>query len=164
MAKQSDNILDKLRDKGLARPSAGMRVPEGYFDSFAARMASQLPYRPEIEAPEVVAEAQKPRTLWQKVRPYVYMAAMFAGVWCMLQMFASLSGAGKLQPMSENPVLASALANDDFVRDYVVDDINSWEIVDEMMEDGTLHDEVDIEEFFSDETIPADNADYILPQ
>ena len=56
---------------------------------------------------------------------------MFAGVWCMLQMFASLSGTASLPSMSDNPVLANALADEDFVMDYVYDDVNSWDIVDE---------------------------------
>ena len=33
--------------------------------------------------------------------------------------------------MSDNPVLANALADEDFVMDYVYDDVNSWDIVDE---------------------------------
>ena len=105
-----------------------MSVPEGYFDAFAATMADKLPFRAELESPEVIAEAERPRTVWQKVRPYVYMAAMFAGVWCMLQMFASLSALPS-PSMSDNPVLANALADEDFVMDYVYDDVNSWEIL-----------------------------------
>lgn len=159
MAKTNENILKKAREQGLARPSAGMTVPEGYFEDFAAEMAERLPFRPEVESPEAVAEAERPRTLWQKVRPYVYMAAMFAGVWCMLQMFASLSGTTSLQPMSENPILASALADDDFVMDYIYDDVNSWDIVDEMMEDGSIDDTGFEPVMMSDES-----TDYILPQ
>ena len=79
MSTPKENILDRAARKGLAVPSAGMSVPEGYFDSFAKNMEARLPYREEIENPQAVAEAERPRTLWQKVRPYVYMAAMFAG-------------------------------------------------------------------------------------
>lgn len=165
MAKTSEDILDQVRDRGLAKPSAGMSVPDGYFEAFSEKMASMLPHRPEIENPQAVAEAHRPRTVWQKVRPYVYMAAMFAGVWCMLQMFASLSGAvGSLTPMSENPVLASALSNDDFVRDYVVDDINSWDVVDEMLEDGSLQSDEQIDAFWADDSTDQNSQDYILPQ
>ena len=101
-------------------------------------MEARLPYREEIENPQAVAEAERPRTLWQKVRPYVYMAAMFAGVWCMLQIFTTLSAGHSLMPMSDNPVLAKALSSDEFMKDYIYDDLNSWEILDEMMEDGAL--------------------------
>lgn len=164
MAKNTTDILEEARSRGLAKPSAGMTAPDGYFEAFARTMADKLPFRPEIETPEEVQKELAPRTMWQKMRPYVYMAAMFAGVWCMLQMFASLTGAGSLKPMSENPVLASALANEDFVRDYVVDDINSWDLVDEMMEDGTLAADGDMPDFWADDSLESGSAaDYILP-
>ena len=74
MKSEESEILDKLgRDPGF-------RVPEGYFEAFNERMTGMLP---EVE----VTEVDTPPTLWMKVRPYVYMAAMFAGVWCMMKVF-----------------------------------------------------------------------------
>ncbi|MDE6135057.1 MAG: hypothetical protein K2F79_05735, partial [Muribaculaceae bacterium] len=66
----------------------------------------------------------------------VYMAAMFAGVWLMLQMFTMMTERGRLEPMDSNPVLAEALGNDIFVYDYLVDDVDQWALVDEMFDDG----------------------------
>ena len=44
------------------------------------KRAAILPERPELEHPdEINTEGKRP--LWNIVRPYVYMAAMFAGVW-----------------------------------------------------------------------------------
>ena len=165
MAENSKNILQQARERGLATPSAGMQVPEGYFDDFNARMAAMLPERPEIENAAVAEAQQRPATFWGRVRPYVYMAAMFAGVWCMLQLFASLSGTHKLQPIADNPVLAKALASDEFVMDYIYEDINTWDILDEMVEDGTL----DIDYNFTPAFEPDSSGellegDYILPQ
>ncbi len=120
------NILDLARERGLATPQAGMDVPEGYFDAFAERMAASLPYRPEAEeSPEERPAAR--RTLWQNIRPYVYLAAMFAGVWLMLQMFNIMSGRSHLEPMENNTVLAEAVNNDDFFFDYYLDDISSYD-------------------------------------
>ncbi|MDE5959967.1 MAG: hypothetical protein K2G59_07400, partial [Muribaculaceae bacterium] len=65
----------------------GMTVPDGYFSEFAARMDSMLPDDRVTEKQPAV------RTRWQMVRPYAYLAAMFAGIWCMLQMF-HLMGVG----------------------------------------------------------------------
>ena len=56
----------------------GMKVPEGYFADFTEKMVERLPER-EIPLPE------QP-TLWLRIRPWVYMAAMFAGVWLMMKM------------------------------------------------------------------------------
>ncbi len=107
-----------------------MTVPEGYFADFNARMADALPDR--HIAP---ADATAPRSLWQRVRPYVYMAAMFAGVWCMLKMFVIMSGSSS-QSLDTNPVMAEAMGNEAFVNEYVIDDMSQWDLYDDMMEDG----------------------------
>ncbi len=127
----SYGILEQARQAGSAKPSAGMTVPEGYFADFAERMSSQLPERPEaecVQAPPAVAD----KSLWQKVRPYVYMAAMFAGIWLMLQMFAMLGGQNRIGDIGDSKVLAEAMGDDDFVFDYFFSDKYSYEIVDEM--------------------------------
>ena len=61
MAQSSENILEKARRSGLAVPSAGMKVPAGYFDDFALQMDSLLPYRAEIENPQEVDRAMQPQ-------------------------------------------------------------------------------------------------------
>jgi len=48
------------------------KVPEGYFENFAINIISKLPERP-VEKPKVIS-------LWEKVKPWVYMAAIFVGV------------------------------------------------------------------------------------
>lgn len=160
MANNNENILDKARTAGLARPQAGMSVPDGYFEAFADRMTSRLPERPEL----LVADTPSPqRSFWTAVRPYVYMAAMFAGVWCMLHIFHSLSGKGELAPMDSNPVLASALATDDLVYDYVLTDVSARDVVDQFMDDGLIDEDFDMDEFSQDLTVDAD-TNQILPQ
>lgn len=133
--KQSTDILDK------ARRNDGMTVPDGYFADFTRRMAASLPERPELEAPLTAVSAAQ-RTLWQKVRPYVYMAAMFAGIWMMLQLFTVISNPGDLRPMDSNPVMAEAFGNDEFMMEYIIDDagVDQWDIIDEMSRDGVLDD------------------------
>lgn len=160
MANNNENILDKARTAGLARPQAGMSVPDGYFEAFADRMSSRLPDRPEL----LVDDTPSPqRSFWTAVRPYVYMAAMFAGVWCMLHIFHSLSGRGELAPMDSNPVLASALATDDLVYDYVLTDVSARDVVDQFMDDGLIDEDFDMDEFSQDLAVDAD-TNQILPQ
>lgn len=135
MAENEPQILKQARLQGLARPEAGMKVPEGYFDAFAARMAETLPYRAEAE--EAVTPEQV-RTTWQKIRPYVYMAAMFAGIWLMLQMFGFMSRPAELVPMDENPVLAEAFSDDDFIFNYYFDDISYMDMYEQFSDDEML--------------------------
>lgn len=82
-----------------------------------------------------------PRTIWQKVRPYVYMAAMFAGIWLMLQMFAMMGSPKALTPMGDNPILAEAFSNDDFVFDYLYDDLSTYDIYNELYVDDSSADD-----------------------
>ena len=64
MDKKSDILTKVGKD-------AGFNVPEGYFADFAKKMAASLP---EKQIP-----AKRKPTRWLRIRPYVYMAAMFAG-------------------------------------------------------------------------------------
>lgn len=134
MKKDTDNINSRLPR------TDGMTVPDGYFDDFAARMTSMLPDRPELDN---LMEGGKPavvnRTLWQRVRPYVYMAAMFAGVWCMLKLFTVITTTDPV-PFESNPIVAEALSNDSFVNDYILTDLNQWDLYDDLMNDGVSPD------------------------
>ena len=75
MKQEDSTILNKYGK------DPGFKVPENYFADFNQRMADMLP---DVEITPVDV---KP-TLWERFKPIVYMAAMFAGVWCMMQVFA----------------------------------------------------------------------------
>ena len=64
--KEEDNLLKKI---GTENP---FRVPEGYFESFTSDLMSRLP---EKEKTDIHREP----TTWERVRPWLYMAAMFVG-------------------------------------------------------------------------------------
>ncbi len=68
-----DNILDKVGGK------TGYTVPDNYFDNVRTKILSELPEYKE-RTPEKIS-------MWRRVSPYLYMAAMFAGIWCMMKMF-----------------------------------------------------------------------------
>lgn len=111
---------------------SGMTVPENYFSDFNTRMASSLPEQPwEHETVKVM-----PRTVWQKIRPYVYMAAMFMGIWCMMNMFSLVHPGNSPAAFSDNPVLMSAINNDDFYVDYCYPVVDEDYIYDQLYEDG----------------------------
>ena len=109
----------------------GMTVPDGYFRGFAERMASELPDK----QPAVV---EMPRSLWQKTRPYIYLAALFAGIWCMLQMFAMMGGTGVSGAITpdNNPVLADAIENDSFMDDYYYMAVDEYDLYDDLYAAG----------------------------
>lgn len=122
-----DNNLFKI-DNG---PHADhLTVPDGFFADFNKRMAASLPDRPALQKP-----AAAPRTLWQRVRPYAYMAAMFAGVWCMLKVFTLFTNHNNELSIDSHPALATAVANEEFVEDYIIDDISEYDIYYSMSEE-----------------------------
>ena len=138
MKKEDKDILSKIGRND------GMKVPDGYFADFARRMAEELPQRPELAQ---MASGVPPHSLWERVRPYVYMAAMFAGVWCMLKMFTGISTGNSLTPMENNPIMAEAFSNDDFMNEYVLDDVSDRDVMDEMMQDGISADSICFDSF-----------------
>jgi hypothetical protein len=68
---------------------SGFKVPENYFADFNKRMADMLP---DVEITPVDV---KP-TMWQRIKPLAYLAAMFAGVWCMMSVFSHFSDSGNM--------------------------------------------------------------------
>lgn len=98
---------------------SGMTVPEGYFEDFVKRMEASLP-RQEWEQAEHEKHIIPNRSFWQKVRPYVYMAAMFAGIWCMMKMFDLMRPSQNYIGIDSNPYLAEAVSDPSYVNDYFV--------------------------------------------
>jgi hypothetical protein len=86
----------KAEEKILAkyRRDTGYRAPEGFLDAAFEKISAakgDLPKAPEL----------KPRTRWQIVRPYVYLAAMFAGIWCTMKILATYQSV-KTAPFFQN--------------------------------------------------------------
>lgn len=124
--KETNDILDKIGRR------SGMTVPEGFFDNFVAKMSDELP---EI-MPEETDLA--PLTMWQRFRPYVYMAAMFAGIWCMMKMFGMLSGpATDFTDINNYPGVVTALSDKAFVDDYIYHDIDESQLLEEIYQQST---------------------------
>ena len=83
MKREDSTILNKYGK------DPGFKVPENYFNDFNKRMADMLP---DVEITPIDI---KP-TLWQRVKPLAYMAAMFAGVWCMMSVFSHFTSNSNL--------------------------------------------------------------------
>ena len=71
---KEDNILRKA---GTGNP---FRVPEHYFDNFAEELMGKLPEK------EPLPFSSEP-TLWERVKPWIYMAAMFCGIMLSVRIF-----------------------------------------------------------------------------
>ena len=66
--KEEDELLKKY---GTQNP---FTVPEGYFENFSKKLMDKLPEK------EYTPTATATITTWQRIKPWVYMAAMFCGL------------------------------------------------------------------------------------
>ena len=123
--KETNDILDKIGRR------SGMIVPDGYFDKFVANLSNSLP---EVE----YAEPEPPRSLWHRIRPYAYMAAMFAGIWCMMKMFGFLSGpAPDLTDINNYPGVMTALNDQAFVDECIYPEIDQYQLMEDFFLQAT---------------------------
>lgn len=95
--KEEDELLKKL---GTKNP---FTVPEGYFENFSKNLMDKLPEREPAFTEEI--------TLWDRVKPWVYMAAMFCGL-----MFSVRVVVG---PPKQDTPLFSAAETESFSDEYV---------------------------------------------
>lgn len=66
----------KEEDEILRKFGAGnsFTVPDGYFDNLTAEVMNKLPEK------ETKLQVQRQNLVWQRVRPWLYMAAVFSGL------------------------------------------------------------------------------------
>jgi len=73
MIETEKNIIDELRDR---QP---FRVPEGYFEGFTDDFMSRLPKK--------VTHETKVISLYDRAKPWLYLAAIFAGIIILFNIF-----------------------------------------------------------------------------
>lgn len=71
---KEDNILRKV---GTNNP---FRVPNHYFENFTQELMNKLPEK------EPIPLLEEP-TLWERVKPWIYMTAMFCGIMLSVRVF-----------------------------------------------------------------------------
>ena len=122
MKREDSTILEKYGK------DPGFKVPENFFEDFNKRMTEMLP---DVEITPVDV---KP-TMGQRLKPLVYMAAMFAGVWCMMQVFTHFTDNSGINTVS---AVAEKMGNDksnveDFIMSGAVSDYDIISYEDSVM-------------------------------
>ncbi len=94
--------------------------PEGYFEQFTQQLMAQLPEQEmPVEVPRV--------TTWQRVRPLLYMAALFCGFLLTFRTF--------LQRTTDDPATQLAETEQDSYSDQYIEDLLDTT----MMDDYTIY-------------------------
>ncbi len=112
-------------------------VPDDYFDNLPERIVASLP----AEDPEP-AVTFSDLSRWQKIKPYVYLAAMFAGIWLMVNMFTRVSGLETLSLDNPPENIAMIMAEHD-PSDLINASVSSLSDIDLEMEVGSEYDSFD---------------------
>lgn len=113
-----EKILQKI---GKKNP---FTVPENYFENFTQELMDKLP------AKEAVFQTEAP-TLWQRVKPWLYMAAMFCGIMLSVRIFVG-------KPQQEEFPISQAEAEmlpeeewENFMRRSFNDDYETYQFLTE---------------------------------
>ena len=111
---KEENILRKV---GTGNP---FRVPDHYFEHFTQELMNKLP---EKEPMPLMSEP----TLWERVKPWLYMTAMFCGIMLSVKVFVGEPQKDEFPAISQTEV--ERLPDED------------WEIMIDriMMDDYTLY-------------------------
>ncbi len=117
---EDDNLKSKLKENPFT-------VPEGYFEGLTEQIMKQIPEEKFIPKPEKVS-------LLDRIRPFLYMAAMFAGLGLFFKQIARIDtdSEKKTNPstllvkntMTNNPGIKNMDNNyseDDAFLDYLED-------------------------------------------
>ena len=115
MENENSDILSKIGK------DTGFKIPENYFEDFQARLEQKLP--------PLQFQSEKKPSLWVKVRPYVYLAAMFAGVWCMMKVFSDLNQRISTT-QSQVQTIAEGFQDDAIVEEFIMSgDVSEFDIL-----------------------------------
>lgn len=112
--KEEDELLRKL---GTGNP---FTVPEGYFENFSSKLMERLPEKePALPQPAI--------TTWQRIKPWVYMAAMFCGLMLSVRVFVG-------RPQQDSPAFTATEETMQLPDEYIETIMDH-----SMMDDYTLY-------------------------
>lgn len=121
MDKEEDKLINTYGRDG------GWNVPDGYFENVYKEISEKLPEYPQVQR-------HVEMTRWQRIKPYAYLAAMFAGIWLMMQIFHHAAGDMTLNLDNPPEHIAMAMSDSDLYESYFTlpSTISDVEIEDEV--------------------------------
>lgn len=114
--KEEDNILKKVGKENV------FRVPDGYFENLTSEVMSRLP---EKETPAII---KREPTKWERIKPWVYMTAMFVGAALIIRVAST-----------ERTPVNDRMAMDEPETEVVPDEYISTVLDNSMLDDYSLY-------------------------
>ena len=114
--KEEDNILKKVGKENV------FRVPDGYFENLTSEVMNRLP---EKETPAII---KREPTKWERIKPWVYMTAMFVGAALIIRVAST-----------ERTPVNDRMAMDEPETEVVSDEYISTVLDNSMLDDYSLY-------------------------
>ena len=106
--------LYKIDEREVRRP---FTVPEGYFDNLTQNIMASLPEQESIYSTNIVV------TPWMRIRPYLYAAAAFAGIFFCIKAAVGINSRNNaLEMAQEETTIYSDEYIDSFLETAMIDD------------------------------------------
>lgn len=122
------NKLEEIQNK-----KSPFKVPENYFAQFNEEIMNRLPEK-EVVTPQ-------PVPMWSKVRPWVYMAAMFVGLYISINFLTGTmrnkqNAPQTVQTAQTHQTIANTLHDNYWSTIQITEEEFFQYIEDQMMQDG----------------------------
>jgi hypothetical protein len=117
------NEIDKTKNP--------FKVPENYFETLNEEIMSRLPEKEFVAAPPV--------TMWEKVKPWVYLAAMFIGIYVTVDFLTGDANSSPLtsQQISDNETVSISETADSYWSTVHITEEEFYQFLEEqVVEDG----------------------------
>lgn len=106
--------LYKIDEREVRRP---FTVPEGYFENLTQNIMASLPEQESIYSTNIVV------TPWMRIRPYLYAAAAFAGIFFCIKAAVGINSRNNaLEVAQEDTTIYSDEYIDSFLETAMIDD------------------------------------------
>ena len=110
--KEEDKLMKKF---GTDNP---FNVPESYFDNLTDEIMSKLPEK------ENIPEMEKDISTWTKIRPWIYMVAMFVSILLPIRYIINST-------TKDKPEITTAKADEEQISDEYIDVIMDHSMIDD---------------------------------
>ncbi len=113
--KEESNLLKKV---GAKNP---FKVPDRYFENFSSELMNKLPEKDTLIISQEI-------TLWQRIKPWLYMTAMFCGIMLSVKIFVGSPESNEFPMISES--IINNLSDEDWeliVKQSMIDDYTLYQ-------------------------------------
>ena len=106
--------LYKIDEREARRP---FTVPEGYFENLTQNIMASLPEQESLYSTKIIV------TPWMRIRPYLYAAAAFAGIFFCIKAAVGISTRNNAEiAQTEETTIYSDEYIDSFLETAMIDD------------------------------------------